>query len=119
MPQLTPYRIFDSDQHYSEPRDSFTCFIEPAYRERTIRPVVRSDGSEVIMADDTPVRLDSVNFDEVVRPGSLRELLRAIKKGGKVESTAHYIPMDPAFQDRDKRLGEDGRAGRRRQHDVL
>jgi predicted TIM-barrel fold metal-dependent hydrolase len=104
MPQLTSYPIFDSDQHYYEPRDSFTRFIEPKYRDRTIRPVRLAGGTEVLMADDERIRLDSPNFDEVVRPGSLRELLRAVKKGGKVEESAHYMPMDPAFQDRDKRI---------------
>ena len=46
------YRLFDSDNHYYEPRDCFSRYIEPRFRDKAIR-VVRDDaGRERVMVGD-------------------------------------------------------------------
>jgi len=105
---MTPlgFGIWDGDNHYYEPRDAFTRYIEPRYREGAVR-VVETDGKPQIwiggrefhFLDDT-----FASFDKTVRPGSLRDFLKSLGSERLVEPETIEIPMDPAFQRREERL---------------
>ncbi|MBW2426338.1 MAG: amidohydrolase family protein [Deltaproteobacteria bacterium] len=99
------YALFDCDQHFYETRDSFTRFIDPAFRKQAVRPVVREDGVEVVMIGDRPLTflLGHDLYDHAGAPGMLKEKLLAMKKGGG-DMQYGEIPMQPEWRDRDLRL---------------
>ncbi|MFI5317442.1 MAG: amidohydrolase family protein [Myxococcota bacterium] len=105
---MTPlgFGIWDGDNHYYEPRDAFTRYIEPRYRDRAVR-VIETDGrSQVWIGERAFHFLDDTfaSFEKTVRPGSLREFLKSLGSDRLVEPESVEIPMDPAFQNRDARL---------------
>jgi len=98
------YGLFDADNHYYEPRDCFTRYLEPEFRDRAIVSVVEVDGREHVMIGDQPFTFLTEPFrDEWARPGSLREMLRAMSSGTFTESDV-VVPVDPAYVNRDARL---------------
>lgn len=99
------FRLFDCDQHYYETRDSFTRYIEPAFADQAVRPVRQDDGSEIVMVGERPLTflLGHDLYDTAGAPGSLKEKLIAMKKGGG-DMAYGGIPMRPEWRDREKRL---------------
>lgn len=99
------YRLFDCDHHFYETRDSFTRYIDPAYRDLAVHPVRQDDGTEIVMIGDEPLTflLGHDLYDTAGAPGSLKEKLIAMKKGGG-DMEYGGIPIWPAWRDRDKRL---------------
>ncbi len=101
------YRIFDADNHYYEPRDAFTRYMEPAHRDKAVRVVRADDGRERIWIGERPFTfLDDMelNFDTTLRPGSLREFLRTLTHEAPADADPVQIPVDPAFVERDARI---------------
>jgi predicted TIM-barrel fold metal-dependent hydrolase len=106
---MTPlgFGIWDGDNHYYEPRDAFTRYIEPRFRERAVRVIDTAEGKPQIWIGDREFHfLDDTfaSFEKTVRPGSLREFLKSLGSERLVEPESVEIPMDPAFQNRDARL---------------
>jgi predicted TIM-barrel fold metal-dependent hydrolase len=98
------YGLFDADNHYYEPRDCFTRYLEPKFRDQAIVAVTDADGHERVMIGSTPFTFLEAPFrDRWARPGSLREMLRAMSSGSFVESDV-VVPVDPAYVNRDARL---------------
>ena len=98
------YGLYDADNHYCEPRDCFTRYIEPEFRDRAVVAVTDDDGRERVMVGSTPFTFLEAPFrDQWARPGSLREMLKAMSSGSFVESDV-VVPVDPAYVDRDARL---------------
>lgn len=106
------YRLFDCDQHYYETRDSFTRYIEPGFADQAVRPIRQEDGSEVVFVGERPLTflLGHDLYDTAGAPGSLKEKLIAMKKGGG-DMEYGGIPMWPAWRDRDERLALMDRQG--------
>lgn len=101
------YGIFAADNHYYEPRDAFSRYIEPAHRDKAVRVVRGDDGRERIWIGERPFTfLDDMelNFDTTLRPGSLREFLRTLTHEAPADADPVQIPVDPAFVQRDARL---------------
>jgi predicted TIM-barrel fold metal-dependent hydrolase len=97
--------IFDADNHFYEPRDSFTRFIEPRYAEQTLHTERNESGEEILVAAGRPAPLfEGSIFEEVGRPGSLREMLRKLKSGSDAGDAYRNEPMRPEYQDRVARL---------------
>ena len=95
--------LFDADNHYYEPVDCFTRFIEPGFRDRAIRAVVEQ-GHESIRVGDRPFTfLENVPYRIVSRPGSLREMLRNLGNDD-YEASDFREPVSPEFLHRDARL---------------
>jgi predicted TIM-barrel fold metal-dependent hydrolase len=103
---MLDYLIVDVDNHFYEPRDSFTRYLDKASLSRAVRPVQLDDGREVIMAADREVTfINRSIYDEVGRPGSLREMLRTMKKGaGDGDGQYQWTEVKPEYRDRDARL---------------
>ncbi|MDW3215290.1 MAG: amidohydrolase family protein [Ilumatobacteraceae bacterium] len=92
----------DADSHLYEPRDAFTRYIEPEFRERAVR-VEHVDGQEQIMVGDVPMTFVQPLYDTVPVPGSLREVLRALDSGQITEERLTG-PNRPEFVDPAARL---------------
>jgi len=96
--------LLDADNHYYEPRDCFTRYIEPAYRDRTVRVRASDGGREVVLVGDRPFTfLDDPFSARKVKPGALRELLRTMGSGRVTESGA-VEPVQPEYVARAPRL---------------
>ena len=94
---MLDYQLVDVDNHFYEPRDSFTRYIEPAFADRAVRPVVQPDGREMVVAADRVVTfLDRNIYDEVGRPGSLREMLHKMKTTASSASAPGAASRPPA-----------------------
>ena len=102
---LLGYRLFDCDNHMYEPRDSFSRYIEPRFRDRAVRPIER-DGTEIIMVGDRPMTfMEGYElYDRVGRPGSLKEMLHQMKSGIVNEGDYQWEAPRPEYLDRDARL---------------
>ncbi|MFN2537233.1 MAG: amidohydrolase family protein, partial [Mycobacteriales bacterium] len=98
------YPLFDADNHYYEPRDCFTRYIEPAFRDRTVRVVRDDDGAERVVVGDREFTFLADPFRETAaRPGALREMLRAMSSGSFKESSV-VEPVRPAYVEREARI---------------
>ncbi len=105
MPALD-YRLVDADNHCFEPRDSFTRYIDPAFRDQAVHQQIRDDGKEWIMIGEQPLTFLPGHdlYDNVGKPGSLKEKLRRMKKTGEAEEFSIFEPVRPEYLDRDLRL---------------
>lgn len=95
--------IFDCDQHMYEERDSFTRYLPKEFLGSAVAPVTLPDGREVILAGDRIVVCLEPEFGQVYRPGSLKEMLKAMASGNP-EETYQFEPMHESYQNRDARL---------------
>ena len=65
-----PYPIVDADNHYYEPDDCFTRFIEPEFADRACHIVRKGDGVGVPYIGKEPAYyLGSTPADLMGRPG--------------------------------------------------
>jgi predicted TIM-barrel fold metal-dependent hydrolase len=95
--------LFDADNHYYEPRDCFSRYIEPTMRERAIRVEAGPDGSECVRIGDRPFTfLPHWSFEAGARPGALREMLRGAATDADGEPLIE--PYRPAYLERGARL---------------
>ena len=101
----TDYAFFDCDHHFYETRDSFTRHIDPKFRDQAVHPVRQASGEEVVMVGDRPLRflLGHDLYDHAGAPGSLKQKLLAMKKGGG-DMEYGDLPIAPEWRDRDERL---------------
>jgi len=100
------YQIFDADNHLTEPRDSFTRFIEPNMRDQAVHQERNANGQEILMVGSHPVRFLEGHgdmYDLVGKPGSLKEMLKAMKSGN-VDDAYKYEPVRVEYRNRDARL---------------
>jgi predicted TIM-barrel fold metal-dependent hydrolase len=105
------YRPFDADNHYYEPRDAFTRYIEPKFRDQAIRVETDERGRDRILVGDRPFTfLENWDFDSHTAPGALRELLRTMAQGSSARESV-TVPVDPAWRHRDDRLALMDRQG--------
>lgn len=97
--------LWDADNHYYEPRDCFTRYIEPGMADRAIRVETDDAGREAVLVDDRPFTFLLDPFRETTtKPGALREMLRSMSSGTTEETTDLMEPVQPAYVDRDARL---------------
>jgi predicted TIM-barrel fold metal-dependent hydrolase len=99
------YRLFDADNHYYEPVDCFTRYLDPRYRAKAICVRETDDGPKVFVGDKPFTFLAGGGFagPTVAKAGALREMLRAMKTGVSDEGALRE-PMQPAYMNRDARL---------------
>src|SRR5438876_1204599 len=105
MPDLD-FALFDADNHYYEPRDCFTRYIEPGMRDRAVHVETDGRGRPTVLVGDRPFTFLVDGFPErVSKPGSLRELLRHLASGTLATSDA----VDRAAAELDWALGRGAR----------
>jgi predicted TIM-barrel fold metal-dependent hydrolase len=102
------YPLFDADNHYYEPTDCFTRYLEPRYRDKAIALREVEPGRRELFIGDKPFTFlagEGFAGSKVAKAGSLREMLRSMK-GGATADSATTEPMQPAYQNRDARLAK-------------
>jgi predicted TIM-barrel fold metal-dependent hydrolase len=77
-----PFPLIDADEHYYEPRDAFTRHMPKALAHLAVRVEEAGTERERVMVGDRPFTFLRQNYDRVVKPGALREMLRTLKTGG-------------------------------------
>jgi predicted TIM-barrel fold metal-dependent hydrolase len=102
----------DADNHYYEPLDAFTRYLDKKYRDRGVQPV--RDGKRVKMLIGGKVNrfVPNPTFDPIIVPGCLDPLFRGqIPEGVDPRSLMQVEPLRAEYQDRGKRvevMGEQG-----------
>jgi predicted TIM-barrel fold metal-dependent hydrolase len=99
---FTDYSIFDADQHFQEGADCYTRNIERKYAERTLRRI--SEGPDQGLYVDGELHASDLHGGKVPWPGSLKEMLRGMKKGSGEEGSYQWMDPDPAFSNPQLRL---------------
>jgi predicted TIM-barrel fold metal-dependent hydrolase len=97
------YRLFDSDNHYYEPRDCFSRYIEPKHRDCAIHVTQDADRRDRVWIGEKPFTFLNNDFDRAVRPGALRDMLRGMSRPGFSESEL-VEALRPEYVNRDARL---------------
>ncbi len=104
--EALPYRAFDADNHFYEPRDCFTRYIEPKYRDHVVHTRPAENGGDEIWIGDEPFGfLTHRSFERVVKPGRLRDMLRGATYAKQNATDEDFIEaIQPAYQNREDRL---------------
>ena len=97
------YRFFDSDNHYYEPRDCFSRYIDPKHRDAAIHVTREADQRDRVWIGEKPFTFLNQDFDRAVRPGALREMLRGMGRPGFSESEV-VESLRPEYVNREARL---------------
>jgi predicted TIM-barrel fold metal-dependent hydrolase len=98
--------MFDADNHYYEPDDCFTRYIEAEFLDRTFR-VVRSGGGpgQVYVGERRAIYTSVTPADHTSPPGYLQGLMEGTNSQGfVVESEAINAHDFPAFMHREPRV---------------
>ena len=100
--------LYDADNHYYEPVDCFVRHMAPDRAGRAFQ-LATIDGVERPVVNGRAVNVMAPGgffVGETARPGSLRELMAAIKKGGTLANGGSPLvgPIDPAALNRDRRI---------------
>ena len=100
------YGIVDVDTHYYEPPDCFTRYIDPAFRDRAVYTTFHANGNATIdwQGQDLHLFPPGNHFEMALKPGALREVMRAVKAGKTFEESGAYLPVKPDFVSRPARL---------------
>jgi predicted TIM-barrel fold metal-dependent hydrolase len=100
--RVTSAPLFDSDQHYYEPRDCFTRCMARKDHPKAIRVRAEPDGRESIWIGEKPFTFLEWSFDRYPKAGALREMLKLMQTpdyAGQVMEDAR-----PEYHSREARL---------------
>ena len=91
------YALFDADNHYYEPADCFTRFIEPKHRDKAIEFKSVDGGAPSVHIGDRPFTFLTGGFagDTVAKAGALRALLHSMKTASPTREP-YKNPCSPA-----------------------
>jgi len=96
-------RLIDFDQHYYEPDDCCTRYLEPRFRDRAVH-VGELDGQRAWFLGDQPLGFDRRPNDFVLEPGELRRLFALDRETDDLSPRTMSSRADPAFRDRNARI---------------
>lgn len=99
------YLMIDADTHYYEPADCFTRHIDPQFRDSAITIEINERGFETIAWQGK--RLEIVEpgfFHKVLKPGSLKEMMDAVKRGLTFAQAGVQADLIPEWTSRPERL---------------
>jgi predicted TIM-barrel fold metal-dependent hydrolase len=99
-------RSYDADNHYYEPLDAFTRYIEPEFAERAVQFVQIEGKTRMLVGGKLNHWMKNPTFDPVSRPGIFDAYFRgqdpeALRKG---MFDLEPIANRPEYRDRDARL---------------
>jgi predicted TIM-barrel fold metal-dependent hydrolase len=96
--------LWDADNHYYEPPDCFTRYLDPQFAGRGLQVVTDADGRERVVVDGRPFTFLLDPFSGTTsKPGSLREMLRSMAAERPAASDS-IEPIQPEYVNREARL---------------
>jgi len=101
------YATVDADNHYYEPVDAFTRHIERDKAHLAFHLDVLDGVEQPVIDGRSAATFIYGGFfrDHIARPGSMREMLRQVKKGAMTDETNPVVgPAERAWFERDARL---------------
>ncbi len=102
------FPIFDCDNHYYEALDTFTRYIDPAFRKRAMQWVEVNGKTRLMVGEKINKFIPNPTFDPVAKPGALDEYFRGRNPHGEdtrdLFGELDPISERPEYRDREKRL---------------
>jgi len=104
---MVDFPVFDADNHYYEPKDAFTRYLDPKLRSRAMQWAT-IDGKERLLVGGSVNRfIPNPTFEKVSQPGILADYFRA--KSGVGDMRAAFGELEPIeerpeYRDRAARL---------------
>lgn len=103
VPQLD-YQMVDADNHYYEPDDCFSRYLDRRFTGRTVRIDRTHGGPARVFLGDEPLRfLPELPTDAAGTPGAIYEVLKGRMPMSEL-ARRHDAHQDPATMNRDARL---------------
>lgn len=98
-------RPIDADNHYYEPLDAFTRYLDKAFKHRGVRPVQEGKRVEILIGGKVNRFIPNPTFNPIIVPGCLDALFRGqIPEGVNPRELMKVEPLRAEYRDRDKRL---------------
>jgi predicted TIM-barrel fold metal-dependent hydrolase len=100
------FPMFDADNHYYEPIDAFTRYLDPAMRNRCMQWVELNGKTRLLVGGRINRFIPNPTFDPIARPGSLYEYFRgnATKDIKKAFGELERIADRPEYRSAEARL---------------
>jgi len=99
------FQPIDADNHYYEPLDAFTRHLDPAFKNRGVKPVQDGKHVQLLMGGKVNRFIPNPTFDPIIVPGCLDPLFRGqIPEGVNPASLMQVEPLRPEYRDRDQRV---------------
>jgi predicted TIM-barrel fold metal-dependent hydrolase len=101
------YQAIDVDNHYYEPLDAFTRYLDKKFRRRGVQMVSDGKHTQAIIGDRVNRFIPNPTFDPIIVPGCLDLLFRGeIPEGVDPASLmkVEELELRPEYQNRDARV---------------
>jgi predicted TIM-barrel fold metal-dependent hydrolase len=101
------YKAIDVDNHYYEPLDAFTRYLDKKFRRRGVQMVSDGRHTQAIIGDRVNRFIPNPTFDPIIIPGCLDLLFRGqIPEGVDPASLmkVEKLQLRPEYQNRDARV---------------
>jgi len=100
------YGLFDCDNHYYEPPEAFTRYLDKRLRRRAVNFVDLNGRASLLVAEKVSRFVPNPTFDPIAKPGTLYDYYRGNTDGdvraafGDLDAIADH----PEYRERDARL---------------
>ena len=101
------FEPIDADNHYYEPLDSFTRYLDPAFKTRGVQVMTDGRHTHVVVGGRVNRFIPNPTFDPIIVPGCIDPLFRGqIPDGVDPRSLPRVEPLEhrPEYRDRDARV---------------
>jgi len=98
-------RPIDADNHYYEPLDAFTRYLDKSFRERGVQAVQNGKRVEMVIGGKVNHFIPNPTFDPIIVPGCIEAMFRGqIPEGVDPRTLMQVEPLRPEYQDREARV---------------
>jgi predicted TIM-barrel fold metal-dependent hydrolase len=106
------FEPIDADNHYYEPLDAFTRYLDPKFKQRGVQPVNDGRHTHLLIGGRVNRFVPNPTFDPIIVPGCLDLMFRGqIPDGVDPRTLMQVEPLRPEYQDHDARVSVTERQG--------
>ena len=101
------YKVIDVDNHYYEPLDSFTRYLDKSFKRRGVQVFQDGKHTQVVIGGRVNHFIPNPTFDPIIVPGCLDLLFRGTIPDGVDPSSlmkVERLAAHPEYQNRDARV---------------